>query len=79
MNNYYVTFGYGQYLGILRNSYIHFLSPNDMIVRQVMKEHFGNKYAMIYTDDTWKGQVDEHGLTCIAVMDQFGNKIKGAA
>lgn len=62
MDEYYVTFGNGQYGGTLKYHYIKFNTDNEELVRDWMNKHYFQKYAMIYTNNEFSHQVDDFGL-----------------
>lgn len=75
MNKYFATFGQGQYLGALANSYVEIHAPSEMMARIVMKNAFGEKWAATYNEEEFTDQPDRFGLMRLVVWDENGNVI----
>jgi hypothetical protein len=70
---FYVTFGAGQYHGLLANHYFKVYAPDQMKARILVAEGFGVKWSGIYTEKDFEGQVAEYGLICLGTLDEYGN------
>ena len=78
MNTYFFTFGAGQYLGLLQNSYVKIYATTYQRAREIMFEAFGVKWANQYMSAEFEGQAVRYNLTCLGTLDTDGNLVRRA-
>lgn len=67
--NYYATFGQGQYEGMLRNFFVQFSAEEQAVCAVIMSRAFGNKWLNVYDEKAWSESMHMADLTCIALVD----------
>ena len=75
MQKFYMTFGSGQYFGALANSFIEIQASNEFAARMLMSRVFGAVWSGCYDEESFKGQVEQYGLTRLCIWDEHGNII----
>lgn len=57
---FYGTFMFKQ---ATRKMYVEIIAPNEQRARDAMFAHFGDKFMTVYSEERFKGQVEEFGLS----------------
>lgn len=74
----FVTFGHGQYGGVLANCYLEFEGEvsefnAEVAVRGFMRDNFNGVWSFLYNEDQFKGQRQQYNLSRLAKLDMNGN------
>lgn len=81
--NWYVTFGQGQYLGLLKDHFVVIENAEYDQAMTVAREAFGQKFSALYVEETWTdggvaARMEAGGPTLIELgrLDANGNRIR---